>query len=205
MRRFVLLSLAVAALLATWNIAFPSAYKTRGQLAEGSKSDEDREDRDAPKNPLLSQAHSKWDPPANIPHLESTPPAMRAKIDRYIDALLDPFAGQHALDAKEILVVIGKPAFPRLLGRMAYVRDEMTDVNSHEELLMERSLGLADEALRNMDGWLTMKEKPVLRPGITKDYLRYICRIHYKRWEQELKHLHRMPGPYDPSEQYMEK
>jgi hypothetical protein len=148
---------------------------------------------------------SRWDPPTDIPHLESTPPDQRAKIDKLIEQMFDPSAGRDSLDAKEMLIVIGKPAFPRVLGRMAKARDEITDVDSHEERLLESSLKLADEALRAMDGWLTMKEKPVLRPGSKKGYIHYICRIHYKRWQQKLKYLDRMPGPYDPSEQYEEK
>ncbi|MHC4222727.1 MAG: hypothetical protein ACYSUN_01945 [Planctomycetota bacterium] len=145
---------------------------------------------------------SRWDPSPDLAHFETTPPDMRAKIDKLIEQMFDPFAGRDSLDAKEMLIVIGKPAFPRILGRMAKARDEVTDVDSHEERLLESSLKLADETLRGMDGWLEAKGKSCLRPGSNKDYVTYICRLHYKRWDQKLKTMDKMPGPFDPSNEY---
>ncbi|MHC4341592.1 MAG: hypothetical protein ACYSX0_15450 [Planctomycetota bacterium] len=157
-----------------------------------------------PDPPPDPPRQSRWDPPADLPHLEDTPVELRARIDKLISIMFDPYAGADSLDAREALVVIGQPAFPRILGRMAKARDEITDVDSHEERLYESSLKLADEALRGMDGWLNAKSKPTLRPGSKKDYIQYICRLHYKRWEQKLKNLDEMPGPFDPSKQYEE-
>ncbi|MHC4960158.1 MAG: hypothetical protein ACYTGN_17525 [Planctomycetota bacterium] len=145
---------------------------------------------------------SKWDPPVDLAHLEDTPPEMRKKIDDLIKLMFDPFAGRDSLDAKEQLVAIGKPAFPRVLGAMAKVRDTITDVDNDDERLIESSLKLADAVLREMDGWLTAKGKSDLRPGSEKRYIAYICRLHYKRWVQVLSKMPEMPGPYDPSGEY---
>jgi hypothetical protein len=169
-------------------------------------SSEDRETAEsAPKKPPLPLPKSKWDPPTDIPHLESTSLVMRARIDRYVAILFDPLGGQDSIDAQTALIAIGKAAFPRVLSRMARMRDVITDVDSHDEHLAESSLKLADECLREMDGWLTAKGKSTLRPGSKRDYIQYICRLHYKRWEMWLKHLDKMPGPYDPTEKYRQK
>ena len=141
---------------------------------------------------------SKYDPPTDIPHLEDTPPRLREKIDFYVGMMFDPWAGRDSTDAKHELINIGKPAFPRILARMAAVRDTITDIDSDEERRIESSLKLADEALREMDGYLTEHAKPVLRPGSEKRYIAYICRLHYKRWVATLKDLRKMPGPYLP-------
>jgi hypothetical protein len=147
---------------------------------------------------------SKYDPPVDIPHLEDTPPELREKIDNYITSMFDPWAGRDSTDAKYELINIGKPAFPRILAKMAAVRDTITDVDNDDERLIESSLKLADEALREMDGYLTSHTKPVLRPGSEKKYIAYICRLHYKRWVTVLKDMPAMPGPYDPSGDYGE-
>ena len=85
---------------------------------------------------------------------------------------------------------------------MAKFRDTITDVDSLDERLIESSLKLADETLREMDGYLTAKGKTMLRPGSEKQYIGYICRLHYKRWQQKLKNMPEMPGPFDPSNEY---
>ena len=59
-------------------------------------------------------------------------------------------------------------------------------------------LKLADEALREMDGYLTAKNKATLRPGSEKRYIAYIARLHYKRWLQTLRDMPKMPGPFGP-------
>ncbi len=142
------------------------------------------------------------EPPVDLGHLESTPFRTRIEIDELVDLMIDVDAGRDPLDAKEALIAIGKPAFPRILGAMAKIRDTITDVDSDNERLIESSLKLADECLREMDGWLTAKGKTGLRPGSEKRYIGYICRLHYKRWMQKLKDMPEMPGPYDPSGEY---
>ena len=143
-----------------------------------------------------------WDPPVNLGHLESTSLRKRIEIDELVDLMIDVDAGRDSLDAKEALIAIGKPAFPRILGAMAKIRDTITDVDSDDERLIESSLKLADECLREMDGWLMAKGKSSLRPGSEKRYIAYICRLHYKRWMKTLKDMPEMPGPYDPSGDY---
>ena len=140
---------------------------------------------------------SRWDPPAELGHLDGTSAEDRKRIDDFITTMCDVDAGRDSLDAKEALIAIGKPAFPRILGAMAKIRDTITDVDSDGERLIESSLKLADECLREMDGWLTAKGKSSLRPGSEALYIAYICRLHYKRWTQKLQHMDEMPGPFE--------
>jgi hypothetical protein len=149
---------------------------------------------------------SKNDPPATLGHLDSTPPELRKQIDELIAVLLDPQAGHEVHEAKAKLAAIGKPAFLPLLGKMAAVRDTITDEDSMQERLIESSLMLADECLREMDGYLDSVGKPIIRPGTDKKYIAYILRLHYRRWNDglapgatPLKDMAEMPGPFDPS------
>jgi hypothetical protein len=119
--------------------------------------------------------------------------------------MMDPQAGRDSLDAKQKLAAIGKPAFPVILGAMAKVRDKITDKDTIEERLIESSLKLADECLREMDGYLESKMKPPIRPGTDKKYIVYIIRLHYRRWKEALEAMPEMPGPYDPSVEYKEE
>jgi len=148
------------------------------------------------------ELRSRYDPPADLGHLEDTPPELRKQIDDLIKNLMDPMAGRDSLEAKDKLVAIGKPAFPVILGQMARIRDTITDVDSQDERDTESSLKLADEALREMDGYLTANNKSTLRPGSHKEYIAYICRLHYKRWMTTLKDMPKMPGPFDPTQEY---
>ena len=148
---------------------------------------------------------SRWDPPTTLGHLETTPPAERKQIDDLIGLMMDPQAGRDSLDAKAKLAVIGKPAFLPILAAMAKVRDTISDSDTMEERLIESSLRLADQTLREMDGYLNSKEKGTLRPGIDKKYIKYILRLHYRRWQEVLKNMDEMPGPYDPSQAYDEE
>ena len=157
--------------------------------------EKEQKEPDEAKKP--QRRRSRWDPPADMPHLASTEPKLRRRIDELVTTMMDFYAGLDSLDAKEALIAIGKPAFPRILGAMAKIRDTITDVDSAKERLIETSLKLADECLREMDGWLTAKAKAILRPGSEKRYIAYICRLHYKRWTQKLQHMDKMPGPYD--------
>ena len=143
----------------------------------------------------------KWDPPVTLDHLPTTPQDERRRIDDLIVVLFDPQAGRDSLRAKQELALIGKPAFLPVLGEMAIVRDTITDNDSMEERLIESSLKLADECLREMDGYLDAHDKAVIRPGTDKKYIEYILRMHYKRWmdgcgSPPLKDLERMPGPF---------
>jgi len=166
----------------------------------------------APKRRLVgtdaaakSATQSRYDPPADIPHLDTTPPEERERIDKLVAQLMDPEAGKDSLRAKEQLVLIGKPAFPRVLAAMAKIRDVITDVDSMEERMQESSLRLADLTLREMDGYLNGHNKPELRPGSEKKYIEFVCRMHYKRWVTELSKMDKMPGPFDPSVAYSDR
>lgn len=138
---------------------------------------------------------TSWDPPADLAHLDATPTELRQRIDGLVETMMDVLAGNESLRARDKLVAIGKPAFPRILGAMAKARDTITDVDAMEERLLESSLGLADRALREMDGYLVAREKQPIRPGTDRKYIRYICRLHYRRWVERLRHLDVMPGP----------
>ncbi len=147
---------------------------------------------------------SKYDPPATLGHLETTPPEQRKQIDDWIVLMLDPQAGRDSLDAKTKLAATGKPAFPPVLGAMAKIRDSIADTDSPEERLIESSLKLADECLREMDGYLEAHDKAPIRPGTEKNYIEYVLRIHYRRWMEgmgstPLKDMETMPGPFDAS------
>jgi hypothetical protein len=143
-----------------------------------------------------------WAPPADLPHLEDTPADLRKTIDELIALMMDPQAGRDSLDAKQKLVAIGKPAFPRILGAMAKIRDTITDTDSLDERLIESSLKLADGALREMDGYLDSYNKGLIRPGTDKKYIEYILKLHYRRWVRDLSTMSEMPGPYDGSQAY---
>jgi hypothetical protein len=87
---------------------------------------------------------------------------------------------------------------------MAKVRDTIADTDSMEERLIESSLKLADECLREMDGYLDAHDKAPIRPGTEKNYVEYVLRIHYRRWldgmgSTPLKDMETMPGPFDPN------
>ena len=152
---------------------------------------------------------SKYDPPATLGHLDSTPPDQRKLIDDLIVVMLDTQAGRDSLEAKAKLAAIGKPAFLPVLGSMAKIRDTIADTDSQEERLIESSLKLADECLREMDGYLEAHEKAPIRPGTEKNYIEYVLRMHYKRWmdgcgSTPLKDMDTMPGPFDASKMHKE-
>ena len=142
---------------------------------------------------------SKWDPPTNLGHLDTTTNEERARIDKLVKTMLDPEVGREALEAKQELARYGKKAFPRILGEMARIRDSITDKDDMQERLIESGLKLADECLREMDGYLNAYKKATLRPGSSRRYITYICRLHYKRWIKDLQNMPKMPGPYDPT------
>jgi len=158
--------------------------------------------RELAGTPKRKPGTSRFDPPANLGHLETTPPELRKQIDTEVAILLDPQAGREVHEAKAKLAAIGKPAFPVVLGAMATVRDTLTDNDTMEERLIESSLMLADQCLREMDGWLDAKGKQIIRPGTDKKYVQYILRLHYRRWLEVLKDMPEMPGPYDASKEY---
>jgi hypothetical protein len=139
------------------------------------------------------------DPPAGLAHLADTPRDLRRKIDDLVAVLLDPRGGRDALQAKEELERIGKPAFPRILGAMAGIRDRIADDDTAGERRLESALKLGDECLRALDGYLDGQYKPPVRPGTDKNYIVYILRLHYRRWNGTLKDLDEMPGPYRPA------
>lgn len=125
---------------------------------------------------------NRWDPPATLGHREATPAEQRKEIDRLVDAMFDPQAGRESITAQRKLAALGKPVFPVILGRMAAIRDKLTDHDTMEERLLESSLKLADECLRQIDPYLNDKGKAPIRPGTDAKYVRYILRLHYRRW-----------------------
>jgi hypothetical protein len=147
----------------------------------------------------------RYDPPADLGHLESTPAEQRKEIDELIKLLIDPQAGRDSLIAKQKLALLGKPAFLPLLGAMAKIRDTITDVDSMEERLIESSLLLGDQCLREMDGYLESYNIQPIRPGTDKKYIEYILRLHYKRWVTTLEKMNEMPGAYDMTRAYDDK
>jgi hypothetical protein len=151
------------------------------------------------KKKKLTRGTSRWDAPATLGHLKSTSPSERKQIDGLVKLLIDPQAGRDSLDAKQKLAAIGKPAFPVILGAMAKVRDTIGDTDTIDERLIESSLKLADECLREIDGYLTAKQKATIRPGTDRKYIVYIIRLHYRRWTEVLQHMADIPGPYDPA------
>jgi hypothetical protein len=146
----------------------------------------------------------RYDPPATLGHLEITPPEQRKQIDDLIGVMFDVQAGRDSHDAKTKLAAIGKPAFLPILGKMAAIRDTITDNDTLEERMTESSLMLADQALREMDGYLDAHDKGIIRPGTDKKYIKYILVLHYRRWNdglgsRPLKDMDTMPGPFDPT------
>ncbi len=141
---------------------------------------------------------SRWDPPADLAHLQETTQEERARIDRLVKTMFDPTSGRDALVAKRELILMDKKAFPRILGAMANLRDKMTDEDTVEERERESTLKLADETLREMDGYLNLYTRPVVRPGTSKRYITYILRLHYRRWVKELSAMKKLPGPHSP-------
>jgi hypothetical protein len=151
-----------------------------------------------------SGGKGQWDPPATLGHLETTPPELRKQIDELVAVLLDPMAGKEVHEAKAKLAAIGKPAFLPILGGMAKIRDTLADDDSFEEKRIESSLMLADQCLREMDGYLDSHDKGLIRPGTDNKYIKYILVLHYRRWldglgSTPLKDMAEMPGPFDPT------
>ena len=153
----------------------------------------------------VKKGMGQYDPPASLGHLETTTPEMRKQIDELIAVMFDVQAGKDSNEAKAKLAAIGKPAFLPILGKMAAIRDTITDSDTVEERLIESSLMLADLCLREMDGYLDANDKAPIRPGTDKEYITYILRLHYRRWTDgmkkstPLKDLDQMPGAFDPS------
>jgi len=195
----------------------PVPVKETGTPADEPKTDEPavkEADPDGPTRELGGtpkksgkprRGKSRWDPPADLGHLKDTPPALRKQIDELVGLMMDPMAGRDSLDAKSKLAAIGKPAFLPILGAMAKIRDTITDVDSMDERLIESSLKLGDECLREMDGYLESKGKQPIRPGTDKKYIAYILRLHYRRWKEYLHDKPEMPGAYDPTQEYDEE
>jgi hypothetical protein len=148
-----------------------------------------------------ARPRSKYDPPATLGHLDTTRPEQRREIDDLIVVMFDVEAGRESLAASATLAAISKPAFLPVLGRMAQVRDTITDNETMEERLLESSLKLADQCLREMDGYLDEHDKAPIRPGTDKKYIDYILRLHYRHWldglgSEPLRDRDGMPGPF---------
>jgi hypothetical protein len=148
---------------------------------------------------------SKWNPPDDIGHLESTPAEQRKEIDELIAMMFDPYAGRDSIDAKPKLALIGKPAYLPILAAMVKAKANFKWDNQHDDNVNMSSVKLADECLRMMDGYLEANGIGVIRPGTDETYYGYVIRMHYKRWKKTLEALDEMPGPFDPSGEYEEE
>ncbi|MFQ5845499.1 MAG: hypothetical protein ACE5JG_10990 [Planctomycetota bacterium] len=159
--------------------------------------------RDFSKRKKKLGKKKRWQADPNMPHLESTPPDERKKIDELVAVMCDPEAGIDSRLAREQLVAIGKAAFPRILGKMAQLRDQLSkDENLAGDALIRQNLILSsvvqcDRALREMDGYLSSKNVQEIKIGHTREYVRYVSGQHLKRWEKVLKERAKMPGPYE--------
>jgi len=153
----------------------------------------------------------RYHAPTDIPHLDSTAPELRKQIDDMIAVMCDAEAGGDSSVARERLVVIGKAAFPRVLAQMARMRDTISEGENldwdadHARNLLMSSVSQCDRALRAMDFHLNSKGVQEIKIGHTRDYVRYICGLHYKRWVNKLSAMDTMPGAYDGSANYDEE
>ena len=153
---------------------------------------------------------SRYHAPTDLPHLESTAPEMRKQIDDWIVVMCDPEAGGDSSIARERLVAVGKPSFPRVLSQLARMRDKIPDAENLDidaqiacNLLMS-SVSQCDRALRAMDFHLNSKGVQEIKIGHTREYVRYISGLHYKRWVTKLSEMDTMPGAYDGTAEYDE-
>ena len=153
---------------------------------------------------------SRYHAPTELPHLDSTAPGERKAIDEMIAVMVDDEAGGDSSIAREKLVAIGKAAFPRVLAQMARLRDKIPDGQNLDidaqiacNLLMS-SVSQCDRALRAMDFHLSSKGVQEVKIGHTREYVRYISGLHYKRWVTKLSEMDTMPGAYDGSAEYDE-
>lgn len=146
---------------------------------------------------------SKYNPPEDLkPHIESTPADKRKEIDDLIDTMFDADAGGDCHRAKKKLIALGKPAFLPILQRMVVSKKLVKWDRSIDDNQLMSSVRLADEVLREMDGWIEAKNVRRIVPGSDERYYDYVLRIYYRRWLTALKDLETMPGPYDPSVEY---
>ena len=145
---------------------------------------------------------SRWNPPDDIGHLESTPPEKRKEIDDLITVMFDPSSGSDGFKAKRKLVQMDKAAFLPLLAKIKNTKKLIKWDRSIDDNQLMSSVRMADEVLREMDGYMEAKQIGKIRPGTDEKYYDYLLRIYYKRWLTDLSKLDRMPGPYDPSVEY---
>jgi len=185
-----------------------------GATGAGDAAATDPEKKDPPKKLNASKSKykmvngkrvrvSRYNPPEDlVAHLESTPADKRKEIDDLINTLFDPDAGSDCFRAKKKLIVAGKPAFIPILQRMIVTKKLLKWDRSIEDNQTLSSVRLADETLREMDGWIEAKNVRRIVPGSDERYYDYVLRIYYRRWLTELKDLDTMPGPYDPASEY---
>ena len=145
---------------------------------------------------------SRWNPPDDIGHLESTPAAKRKEIDDLITLMFDPMSGRDGFDAKRKLIQMDKAAFLPLLAKIVSVKKDLKWDRSIDDNQLMSSVRMADEVLREMDGYMEAKSIGKIRPGTDEEYYGYLVRMYYKRWVTELSKLDKMPGPYDLSAEY---
>lgn len=134
------------------------------------------------------------DPLSTLDHLPGTDPKLRLRIDRALAALKK----RDNLDSSEHLAGYGKAAFPRILGAMAGLRDRLATATPAASEDLESQLSRLDACLRDIDGHLSERRIGLIRPGIGIKYVVYVCRLHYARWNKNLRDLSIMPGPFDP-------
>ncbi len=145
---------------------------------------------------------SRWNPPDDIGHLESTSAEKRKEIDDLITLMFDATAGRDGMDAKRKLIQMDKAAFLPLLAMIVSVKKDLKWDRSIDDNQLMSSVRMADEVLREMDGYMEAKSIGKIRPGTDEEYYGYLVRMYYKRWVTELSKMDKMPGPYDLSAEY---
>ena len=121
-------------------------------------------------------------PPADLAHLVDTPESVKEAIDAHVRALCQSEGAEHRDRALRELVAIGRPAFPRILGRMAALCDQVHPDVDEPPAEIASQLARCDLALRGIDKYLDSKGVMTITVGHSRLYVEYICRLHYKRW-----------------------
>ncbi|MHC4847933.1 MAG: ChaN family lipoprotein [Planctomycetota bacterium] len=142
----------------------------------------------------LPKPPAPWDAPKDLDHLESTPEELRSKIDELIVVMMGPEEDGEALRAQQLLVEIGKPAFPVVIA--ALIRLDPKFDASDEDTVRLSAAQRADSCLRWMDGSGAASELRPLGPGVDKKTFRRIVELHAERWKGELVKMEALPGPY---------
>jgi len=133
------------------------------------------------------------DPSPTLGHLPDTTDRTRSEIDRHLEEIIR----QENPHSSDQLAARDKAAVLPILGAMARLRDELVRAAPEDSALIEAKLARLDACLRSIDGHLSERHIGSIRPGVGAKYAAYICRLHYRRWNADLRSLKVMPGPFD--------